>query len=122
MKEEQVAQMYEYATDTQDGRTTTVKLSADEMIKYLDTCFYGSPGSLSYRRGSEGDPETAVAYLEALKKLKYDNKAIVALKKYFKSLMAAEELRQEASRGLSALQDMRYERGSKNREKTARVY
>ena len=119
MKPEKIEKMYEYM-DTQDPRTTTVKLSADEMVKYLETCFYGAPGSLSYRRGDDGNPETAIAYLEALAKLKYDKKALAALKKYFKALLSAEEYRNEASRGLGSLQDMRYARGSKEREKAAR--
>ena len=112
--------MYEYIGDKQDPRTTSVKLSADEMVLYLDRCFYDREAP-SYRRSA--DPETALAYLEALKKLGYDPKAVAVLTKYFKALMAAEVIRNDASRALGTLQDKRYQMGDKARENSpSRAY
>lgn len=114
MQNEQIEQMYEYLGSPQDPRTASVKMSADEMLQYLDYCFYGPTGP-HYGRSDMGDPKVALSYLEALGKLGYDKKAIGTMSKYFKAQVAAEELRQEASRGLGALQDMRYARGDKAR-------
>lgn len=116
MQEEKIEKMYEYLGSPQDPRTASVKMSADEMLQYLDYCFYGPPGP-RYSRQDQGDPKVALSYLEALGKLGYDKKAISAMVKFFKAQQAAEDLRQEASRGLNALQDMRYARGDKNRGK-----
>jgi phage-related minor tail protein len=118
MQEEKIARMYEYLGSPQDPRTASVKMSADEMLQYLDYCFYGPPGPrYGLGRQDMGDPKVALSYLEALKKLKYDGKAIAAMAKYFKAMVAAEDLRSDASRALGTLQDMRYSRGDKAREK-----
>lgn len=116
MERAKIERMYEYLGSPQDPRTASVKMSADEMLEYLDYCFYGPPGP-SYSRRDMGDPKVALSYLEALDKLKYDSKPIGAMTKYFKALVAAEELRGDASRALGDLQNMRYARGDKAREK-----
>jgi len=88
-------------------------LTADEMVAYISDCLFGRRDRFSLRR--ENSPEAALAYLDALKKLKYDGKALAALKKFFKAQVSAEQFRQPAHSALYRIQDDQYARGAKTR-------
>ncbi len=119
MKDAQVEKLYEMTGN--DTRKASVTLTGDEMVSYVGDCLNGVRDRFSMRR--ENNPETALAYLDALRKLKYEGKALNALKKYFKAQVTAQALRAAAQSALYQIQDQQHQRGAKNRgEKTVAAY
>lgn len=100
--------MLQYIEGKADG-SAAVELTTDDLFSMVDSALYPSNGPMAIGSGTRAGPAKALAALDGLEKIGFEDRDIESLRDFFNHMLEAEELRQDASRALQRLRDEFYD-------------